>query len=308
MSVSRMNQNTLYAKIGISAIAWLNEDMPELTAHISVQQALDDMRKIGFKGTENGSAFPKQASALEELLSRYDLRLVSGWHGGKLGQQGLQEEIFAMREQMTLFKKLKADVIVYGETGGDFDLSQPLKNKPIITNIKAYAKKLNDLAKFCQDFGVPLVLHHHMGTMIESMLELDQILSLAPEVNIVFDTGHCLMAGGDPIKTCRDYAQRIRHLHLKDIRDEVLRSIDFQQQSFKDAFLQGVFTVPGDGCIDYDPILETLKCQKYQGWFMIEAEQDPHKADPYTYSKMGFQYTYNLLRHHDYRVVASCNA
>lgn len=293
---------TLIAKIGISAIAWLNDDMPELTKHISLEQALSDMQKIGFSGTENGGAFPDDSGELQALLSQYELELVSGWYSGTLGKNSFGDEVKAIDKQLRLFRDLGTKVIVYGETSG-VDLDNPMSIKPQLADFSAYAEKLENLAKYCNDFGVPLALHHHMGTMVESMEEIDQVMEKTQELTITFDTGHCLMAGGDPVVTCSKYADRIAHFHLKDIRKPVLDGLDFEKESFKTAFIKGAFTVPGDGCIDFDALFDIVKQAKYSGWFVIEAEQDPHVADPYQYSAMGYTYVHSLLSKHGYRII-----
>ncbi len=294
----------LNTKIGVSAIAWLNDDTPELTNHVTLEQALADMEKIGFKGTENGTAFPKDAAALSSVLCRYNLELVSGWYTGKLAERSYQDELQAIKAQLKLFKELGAAVIVYGETSRAMNLRQPLLQKPTIAKdeFPAYARKVDDLAKYCNDFGVPLALHQHMGTCIQHMDELHRLMDLTTELHITFDTGHCLLAGGDPLEICQMYAQRINHLHLKDVRKPMLDALDVAQDSFTDVLSKGVFTVPGDGCIDYDPIIDTLRQHGYQGWFVIEAEQDPRKADPYAFSKQGYEYTQQLALRHNYQL------
>ena len=207
------------------------------------------------------------------------------------------EEAFAEIEQitpqLTLFRDVGASVIVYGETYETVQNRQerPLASRPKLADfdVVAYGRRLTALAEHCADFGVPLTFHHHMGTSVESEAELDQLMNHTGEaVNLLLDTGHLLFAGGDNAAVITKHGPRINHVHTKDIRKDVLASIDKQSRSFLDCVLDGVFTVPGDGMIDYDDIMRRLADVGYEGWVIIEAEQDPIKANPLEYAKLGY--------------------
>ena len=280
-------------RLGMSPISWSNDDLPQLGGETPLEVCLAETRQAGFTGTENGGKFPTEAGALKSVLDNHDLALVSGWYSGTIINNELAVEIEQITPQLTLFRDVGAPVIVYGETYETVQNRQerPLASRPKLADfdVAAYGRRLTALAEHCADFGVPLTFHHHMGTAVESEAELDQLMNhTGVAVNLLLDTGHLLLAGGENAAVITKHGPRINHVHTKDIRKDVLASIDKQSCSFLDCVLDGVFTVPGDGMIDYDDIMRRLADVGYEGWVIIEAEQDPIKANPLEYAKLGY--------------------
>ena len=280
-------------RLGMSPISWTNDDLPQLGGETSLETCLTETRQAGFTGTETGGKFPKQADALSAVLADHDLALVSGWYSGTLINNSLEAEYDQIAAQLDLFKQCGASVIVYGETYETVQNRQerPLNSRPKLADfdVAAYGRRLTKLAEHCAAEGVPLTFHHHMGTAVETEAELDQLMAHTGEaVNLLLDTGHLVFAGGDNLRVIKNHGQRINHVHTKDIRADVLAAVNKDKHSFLDCVLDGVFTVPGDGLIDYDPILAALYDVGYEGWVIIEAEQDPAKANPLVYAKMGY--------------------
>ena len=280
-------------RLGMSPISWSNDDLPQLGGETPLEVCLVETRQAGFTGTENGGKFPTEAGALKSVLDNHDLALVSGWYSGTIINNELAAEIEQITPKLTLFRDVGAPVIVYGETYETVQNRQerPLASRPKLADfdVVAYGRRLTALAEHCADFGVPLTFHHHMGTAVESEAELDELMNHTSEaVNLLLDTGHLLFAGGDNAAVITKHGPRINHVHTKDIRKDVLASIDKQSRSFLDCVLDGVFTVPGDGMIDYDDIMRRLADVGYEGWVIIEAEQDPIKANPLEYAKLGY--------------------
>jgi len=287
-------------RLGMSPISWSNDDLPQLGGETTLETCLIETRQAGFVGTETGGKFPKQAEELSAVLKAHDLALVSGWYSGTLIQNDLQSELAQIHDQLALFKACGASVIVYGETFETVQNRQerPLNSRPKLKDfdIPAYGRRLTALAEHCAEQGVPLTFHHHMGTAVETEEEIDQLMVHTGEaVNLLLDTGHLVFAGGDNASVISKYGKRINHVHTKDIRPDVLSQVNKDSQSFLDCVLEGVFTVPGDGHIDYDDVMRRLYDVGYEGWVIIEAEQDPVKANPLEYAKIGYRALYDAL-------------
>ena len=294
-------------RLGMSPISWTNDDLPQLGGETSLETCLIETRQAGFTGTETGGKFPKDAAALSAVLGGHDLALVSGWYSGTLINNSLEAELDQIAPQLELFKQCGAAVIVYGETYETVQNRQErvLNSRPKLADFDsaAYGRRLTALAEHCAEAGVPLTFHHHMGTAVETEAELDQLMAhTGPAVNLLLDTGHLVFAGGDNLRVIKNHGHRINHVHTKDIRADVLAAVDKDKQSFLDCVLDGVFTVPGDGLIDYDPIMAALHDTGYEGWVIIEAEQDPAKANPLVYAKMGHQALSSALGKAGYQV------
>ncbi len=281
-------------KLGMSPISWSNDDLPQLGGKTPLDVCLFETRQAGYTGTETGGKFPKNSSELSSKLNQFQLSLVSGWYSGTIINNDLETEIRKISPQLELFKSVGASVIVYGET---FDTVQnqpkkPLSSRPKLVSfdLKEYGRKLTELACHCLENGVPLTFHHHMGTAVENEMEIDLLMSnTGSEVGLLLDTGHLYFAGGDYKNVLQKHAKRINHVHTKDIRSEIFQKINFQNESFLDCVLKGVFTVPGDGIIDYNDFVKRLFDINYEGWMVVEAEQDPLKANPFEYAKLGYQ-------------------
>ena len=291
---------TMKLRLGMSPISWSNDDLPQLGGDTPLEVCLSETREAGFVGTETGGKFPKQADALAGVLADHDLALVSGWYSGTLINNDLESELDRIADQLALFKAVGASVIVYGETYETVQNRQerPLSSRPKLDDfdVAAYGRRLTALAEHCAGEGVPLTFHHHMGTAVETEAELDAVMNATGEaVGLLLDTGHLVFAGGDNAAVIAKHGNRINHFHTKDIRADVLAGIDRNAESFLDCVLKGVFTVPGDGMIDYDDIMKRLFDVGYEGWVIIEAEQDPAKANPLEYAKMGYSKLHQAL-------------
>lgn len=290
-------------RIGISPIAWQNDDLPDLTAAYTMEQALQEAREIGYTGVERGRRMPQDTEGLRAYLDRYDIALCGGWCSGNLMKNSVAEEIEAVRSQVAQFVALGSPCLVYAECSNTVqgDLATPVNARPKLSRseIMAYAGKLTDLAKWMADEGMVLAYHHHMGSMIEDREDIDALMEgSGPEVTLLYDTGHLKFGGADVLDTLRTWGHRVRHVHYKDVRTGVTRRARAEGLSFLDAVIAGAFTVPGDpeGSIDFKAVTQELAKMDYSGWIVVEAEQDPAKAPPFDYSRMGFDHIVALCR------------
>ncbi len=282
-------------RVGISPIAWQNDDLLDLTADFTMEQALKDARTIGYRGVERGQRMPADTEGLRRYLEANDLVLCGGWCSGNLLVNDVEAEIAAIGQQVEQFVALNAPCIVYAECSNTVQAERktPVNARPKLErdDIKAYGRKLSEVAKWTADQGMVLAYHHHMGSIIEAEADVDALMEGASaEVMLCFDTGHLLFGGGDVMATMKRWAERVHHVHFKDIRPDVVRDIRANDRSFLDAVIAGAFTVPGDGCIDFQAVTDALKAMGYEGWIVVEAEQDPVKAPPFEYSKKGYEH------------------
>ena len=295
-------------KLGIAPIAWSNDDMPELGGDTPLEQCLSEASQAGFSGIESGGKFPKKSEELIPLLEKYNLKLCSGWYGANLRKNSVKDEIQLIQNQLKLFQDCNAPCIVFAEVSDSIagDASRPLSTRPKMHDEEwnIYCKKISEIAKYLEDQGMPLAYHHHMGTVIESQKDTERLLENTNEhVKLILDTGHMLFAGGDFINIAKSFMDRIVHVHCKDMRKNILEKSLKEDLSFRQAFLEGAFTVPGDGCIDYQPLLNFLKEKNYNGWLVVEAEQDPAKANPLEYAKKGYSYLSNICKEANLKII-----
>jgi inosose dehydratase len=290
-------------KIGISPIAWQNDDLPDLTADFTMEQALEEAREIGYTGVERGRRMPHDTEGLRAYLERYDIALCGGWCSGNLALNDVATEIEAVREQTAQFVALDAPCLVYAECSNTVqgDIGTPVNNRPKLDRdqIKTYAGKLSELAKWMADQGMVLAYHHHMGSMIESQADIDWLMDgSSAQVTLLYDTGHLHFGGADVLGTLDKWGDRVHHVHYKDVRQGVVDHIRSANQSFLDGVIAGAFTVPGDpeGCIDFAAVTDYLAKMEYSGWIVVEAEQDPAKANPFEYSKIGYDHITALCK------------
>lgn len=288
-------------RIGVSPLGWTNDDLPSLGAEIALETCLKEGKEAGFSGFELGNKFPRQADVLGPVLASHQLSLVSGWYSGRLLERTVAEEIDAIQDHMNLLKALGANVIVFCDVTGAVhgDQSQSLLNRPVMSDEEwvEWGHKLTEVAEYTRSQGMSIAYHHHMGTVVQTEDDVDKLMSHTGEaVGLLLDGGHMLYAGGDSLAVAKRYAHRIKHVHCKDIRADVLRDALNRNLSFLDAVLDGVFTVPGDGCINYSEIFLVLKQVEYKGWLVIEAEQDPAVAHPLTYATLGANTLKELCR------------
>lgn len=282
-------------QIGISPIAWQNDDLPDLTRDYTMAQALREAVQIGYTGVERGQRMPQDTEGLRAYLDAAGIALCGGWCSGHMLVRDVASERDAVQQQVQQFIALNSPCIVYSECSntvqGQIDI--PVNARPTLTRdeVFAYAKKLTELAKWMADQGMTLAYHHHMGSIIEAEDDVNWLMEASgPELTLCFDTGHLLFGGGDVLATLDRWGDRVHHVHFKDIRPDVVADVRARDRSFLDAVIAGAFTVPGDGCIDFQAVADKLKSMDYTGWIVVEAEQDPAKAPPYDYSKMGFDH------------------
>ena len=275
--------------------------MPELGGDTSLEQCLSEASQAGFVGIESGGKFPKKSEELIPKLKEFNLSLCSGWYGANLRKNSIEEEKQSIEAQLKLFKECNAPCIVFAEVSGSIqgDPNRKLSTRPQMEKEEAekYYNKISEMGKYLEDQGMPLAYHHHMGTVIETEEDTIRLLENTHEsVKLTLDTGHMLFAKGESLKILNYFSERLIHMHCKDIRKEVLENSLKNDLSFRGAFLEGAFTVPGDGCIDYKPLFDVLKKINYSGWLVVEAEQDPAKANPLEYAKIGYNYLTQTLK------------
>ena len=288
-------------KLGIAPIAWSNDDMPELGGDTSLEQCLSEASQAGFIGIESGGKFPKTSEELIPKLQEFNLNLCSGWYGANLRKNSVTEERNLIQDQLKLFRDCNSPCMVFAEVSGSIqgDPNRKLSTRPKMNHeeAKEYYSKISEMGKYLEEEGMPLAYHHHMGTVIENEEDTIRLLENTHDsVKLTLDTGHMLFAQGNSLKILKNYSQRIIHIHCKDIRKNVLEKSLNKDLSFRSAFLEGAFTVPGDGCIDYEPLFDVLKETNYSGWLVVEAEQDPAKANPFEYAKIGYKYLTETLK------------
>jgi len=285
-------------RIGTNPIGWSNDDLPELGGETPLETCLAEAREAGFVGIELGNKFPREAAALTPVLDRFGLALVSGWYGSALRHRTVDEEIAAVEAHLSLLHAMGCGVMVFAETSDAVHgrRDTPLSRRPVMTDSEwpVFGERLTAIAEHLRSRGVRMAYHHHMGTVVETEDEVDRLMSVTGEaVGLLLDTGHLTYAGGDPAAVARRHAGRIAHVHCKDVRAGILRQVLSRDASFLDAVIEGVFTVPGDGSVDFAEALRPLGAAGYNGWLVVEAEQDPAKAHPLTYARLGYR---NLRR------------
>ena len=250
-------------KLGIAPIAWSNDDMPELGGDTTLEQCLAEASKAGFTGIESGGKFPKNSKELLPKLQKENLQLCSGWYGAQLLKNTPAEEFKLMHPQLSLFKDCDSPCMVFAEITNSIqgDPKTPLSKRPKLSEEewKLLISRINEISKMMMDEGMPLAYHHHMGTVIETENETRRLIENTKDtVKLLIDTGHMLFAQGNSIKLAEDFCERLIHVHCKDIRKDILEKSLKNDSTFRQAFLDGAFTVPGDGCIDYKPFLKVL--------------------------------------------------
>lgn len=285
-------------RLGANPIIWSNDDLRELGADITLETCLGEARAVGFEGMELGHKFPRDPRSLATVLARFGLECVSGWYSAELLGWGVGEELARLRPHLDLLKAMGSRVLVFAEVSDAVhgDLNRPLSERPVLTarEWRELGRRLTEVAAATAAEGVRLAYHHHMGTVVQSEADIAALMAATgPEVGLLLDTGHAAFAGADPAALARSHAPRIVHVHAKDVRSEVVRQARSGNWSFLRAVLAGVFTVPGDGSVAFEPVFAAL-CD-YSGWVVLEAEQDPRVADPLTYATLGYRNLRRLL-------------
>ena len=287
-------------RIGINPISWTNDDLPSLGGETPLETALTEGKEIGYEGFELGNKFPREPSALNAVLARHGLACVSGWYSGELARRSADEEINAVEKHLDLLAKAGAKVMVYGEVA-DAVQGQPvpLDRRPQFRTDdewNGYAERLMTFSRHIGSRGVAMAYHHHMGAYVEHPRDVDRLMSLTgPEVGLLFDTGHMTFAGGDAPAELKKHVKRVNHVHCKDVRPAVASMARNAQWSFLTAVLNGAFSTPGEGAIDFAAIVGILRDAGYRGWLVVEGEQDPAVAPAYRYAEMAYRYLRALV-------------
>ena len=285
-------------RIGINPLSWMNDDLPALGGETALETALAEGKEIGYEGFELGNKFPKDGPALKAKLDSFGLACVSGWYSGFLAEDSVAAEVERCKAHMSKLQYNGVKVVVYGECAGTIQgqIDTPLAKRPRFASDalwKAYAERLNAFGAHLQtSYGITLAYHHHMGAYVESPDDLDRLMALTDpaRVGLLYDTGHAYFGGAtEPDLLLKKHVARVVHVHCKDVRPKVISQARNDGWSFLNGVLNGTFTVPGDGVIDYEAILSTLHAAGYQGWLVVEAEQDPALAPSYAYAQKGFQ-------------------
>jgi inosose dehydratase len=290
----------LDVKIGINPISWTNDDLPWLGGETPLEVALAEGRAIGYQGFELGNKFPRESVALRSVLTKHGLELVSGWYSGRLAQRSIEEEIAAVGPHLKLLADNGAKVMVYGEVAGSIQGAPvPLYKRPRFFRDEQwtpYADRLTAFAGHTLAHGVRLAYHHHMGAYVETPADVDRLMALVgEEVGLLFDSGHMSFAGGDAVAMLAKHVRRVCHVHCKDVRPKVLRMARNRNWSFLEAVVNGAFTVPGDGAVDFEALIGVLRDSGYRGWLVVEAEQDPVVAPSYAFAEKGFRHLRDLV-------------
>ena len=279
-------------KLGIAPIAWTNDDMPDLGKENTFEQCVSEMALAGFTGSEVGNKYPKDPEVLKKALELRGVEICNQWFSSFLITKPFEEVEKEFRAQLTFLKAMGAKVIGASEQSHSVQgqMDTPVFGHKYEMNDEEWdifctgMNKLGKIAK--EEYGIALTFHHHMGTVVQSLAEVDRMMeNTDPEyVSLLFDTGHFTYCGEDPLEVVKKYVHRIKHVHLKDIRPEVVEQVKKENMSFLAGVRAGAFTIPGGGCINYDPIFKVLEDAGYEGYMVVEAEQDPAKANPLEYA------------------------
>ncbi len=284
-------------KLGINPISWSNDDFRELGADCTLERCLLEAKEAGYAGVELGHKFPREPGALSPLLERYGVRLISGWFSGALVHNTVEDQWRALADHLELLSSLGCEVLIFSETSGgvwwqkEQGLSSRLQLEP--SHFDRLCERIQGLAERCTQSGLQLVYHHHMGGVIQTEPEVDRLMRNTSEaVGLLLDTGHLAFAGGSALSVIEKHHRRIHHVHLKDLRTDLGLTDDV---SFFFAIQAGAFCVPGDGSLDFASIVSALQARGYEGWWVVEADQDPLRAPPFASARRGLETIAPLL-------------
>lgn len=288
-------------RIGINPITWSNDDLPELGGDTPLEVCLAETKQAGYAGTEMGGKFPTDPKKLRATLDKHGLVLVSGWYNADQVNRSAEEAIAAVENHLNLMVAMGCKVMVFAEGSGTIQSQRdtPVSRRPRLDPGRwpEYGERITKVAEHMLKRGVRMAFHYHMGTVVETAEEVDRLMeNTGDAVGLLLDTGHITYAGGDALALVRSHGPRIRHVHCKDVRMERLEQAKARDSSFMNAVMDGVFTVPGDGDLDFEAVLIALKETGYKGdWLVVEAEQDPAKAHPLTYATKGYQHLKRIV-------------
>jgi inosose dehydratase len=274
-------------RIAVSPLSWANDVLEDLGRDISLETCLNDAAAVGYHGVELGRKFPRDAEVLRPLLQNHNLALASGWHSGELAERSGDDELVAVAAHAALLRDMGSKVLVYGEVAmmtPGAPLDAPMSERLIMpqADVAAYAARLTEFGKrLSGEYGLKLAYHHHLMMVAETFDEISALFDkTGPETGLLLDTGHAVGGGFDYAKLIERFGERINHIHLKDVRAPVMANVRSGNLSFNDGVRAGMFTVPGDGDVDFGPVVSFVRDSGYQGWIVVEAEQDPSKAPP----------------------------
>ena len=284
-------------KLGIAPIGWTNDDMPDLGGEITFEQCVSEMALAGYQGCEIGNKYPKTVEGMHEYLDIRGLEIANRWFSSFILTKPFEEVEKDFRENCEFLKGCGAKRIGASEQSYSIQgqMETPVFEKKYVMNDEEWKKFTDGLSKLgniAKEYGITLVYHHHMGTVVQTAEEIDKMMDMCdPDaVYLLFDTGHLAYCGEDYMAVLKKYAKRIKHVHLKDIRPEIVEKVKAEHLSFLQGVRLGAFTVPGDGTIDFKPVFDALDEADYEGWMLVEAEQDPAIANPFKYAKMAREY------------------
>lgn len=284
-------------KLGIAPIAWTNDDMPDLGAENTFEQCVSEMALAGFTGCEVGNKYPKDPAILKAALDLRGLTIANQWFSSFVLSKPMEEVEKDFIAQCKFLKAVGADTIGASEQSYSIQgqMHTPVfecKYVMVQKEWERFAKGMNRLGEIADSMGIKLVYHHHMGTVVQTAAEIDKMIDMTnpDKFSLLFDSGHLAYCGEDYVEVLKKHVKRVKHVHLKDIRPDVVKKVKDEKLSFLQGVRAGAFTVPGDGCIDFAPIFDILDAAGYKGWMIVEAEQDPAKADPLEYALKAREY------------------
>jgi inosose dehydratase len=281
-------------RFGVSPIAWINDDLPALGGNTPLNSVLDEAREVGFAGIELGGKFPRDPHELRALLNGHQLALVGGWYSSNLLTRSAAAEIQALQSHLGLLKAMGCSVFIVAETSNAIhcDQGSPLSATPRLADSSwdEFGRKLTDVGDYLAQAGLRMAYHHHLGTVVESQQDLDRFLnSTGRSVGLTVDTGHAALGGIDAPALIHDHPLRVAHVHCKDVRSSVFDRVKSESRSFLSGVISGMFTVPGDGDLDFSGVMQGLAKIGYAGWIIVEAEQDPAVANPRVHAALGLK-------------------
>ncbi|MCL2508655.1 MAG: myo-inosose-2 dehydratase [Oscillospiraceae bacterium] len=289
--------NTKKISLGIAPIGWTNDDMPDLGGEITFEQCVSEMALAGYQGCEIGNKYPKDVLKLLEKLELRGLKIANRWFSSFILTKPFAEVEADFRENCAFLQAVGAKRIGVSEQSHSIQgqMETPVFENKYVMNSgewKTLADGLSKLGKIAKEYGITMTYHHHMGTVVQTAEEIDMLMALtdSESVFLLFDTGHLAYCGEDYMCVLNKYVSRIKHVHLKDIRPETVARVKTERLSFLKGVRLGAFTVPGDGVIDFAPVFEVLDKAGYEGWLLVEAEQDPAIANPFKYAKVAREY------------------
>jgi inosose dehydratase len=281
-------------RFGVSPIAWINDDLPALGGNTPLESVLTDASELGFSGMELGGKFPREPAVLGAMFEKHRLGLVGGWYSASLLTRSAEAEIQAMQPHLGLLKAMGSGVFILAETSNAIHGNQscPLSKTPRLADSdwREFGRKLTEVADYLTRVGMRMAYHHHLGTVVETPRDLERFLeSTSSSVGFTVDTGHAALGGVDTLSLIRENPERVAHVHCKDVRASIYKRLRSENGSFLDGVLKGMFTVPGDGNLDFGAIMRALAQIRYGGWIIVEAEQDPALANPRVYAALGLK-------------------